>query len=153
MSCRRVLFAVGLVIPLCRFASSAVAEEISGPPSHEGLRIAGTALYATGAALVAVGTGAFIYGAVSNLQTMDCDTACGGVSAHFMRLSLAGAGIGLALAAVGGVILYNTRAPALVDKPGGEPRPSTAKAGTLSFALLPELHAPRAPIATMSLTF
>jgi len=224
MRFRRLLFAIALVIPLCRFASPVVAQEASGAPrpislslqptsshlslhlrgeggsvqtydcdgpcvldvmpghyqlgvvdgqgepdwhpvylsesetievhrSHKGLAIAGTVLYATGVALAAVGLGAFMYGAVSNLETMECDTACGGVSARFIKMSLAGAGVGLALAAVGGVIIYSTRGPTMVEKLGVEPRPLASKAGELSFALVPDLHAPRAPIASMSLTF
>ncbi len=126
------------------------SETIEVHRSHKGLKIAGTAVYATGAALLAVGVGAFIYGAVSNLETMECDTACGGVSTHFLKLSLAGAGVGLVLVAVGGVILYVTHGPAIVEKPGVEPRPNASKAGALSFALVP---APRSPLASMNLTF
>jgi len=92
------------------------SETIEVHPSHNRLLISGVALLATGAALVGVGTGALIYGAVSNLETMECDTACGGVSTHFLRVSLTGVGLGLVLAAVGGVLAYSASGPTIVEK-------------------------------------
>ncbi len=129
------------------------AETIEVHRSHKGLTTAGIALFATGAALVAVGTGAFIYGAVSNLETMECDAACGGVSAHFLRVSAAGAGLGLVFAAVGGVLAYASSGPTMIEKPGVEAAAIAPKPGALSVALLPDLHASKAPIASMKLTF
>jgi hypothetical protein len=129
------------------------SETIEVHRAHRGLAIAGTALVATGAALAATSFGAFLYGAVSNLETMDCDTACGGVSAHFIRVSLAGAGLGVVLAAVGAVILYTTQGPTMLEKPGVQPESTASRARSLSFTLVPDFHAPRAPLALMNLSF
>jgi hypothetical protein len=128
------------------------SETIEVHRPHRGLVITGVSLVATGAALAVAGTSAFIYGAVSNLETMECDSACGGVSTHFLKVSLAGAGIGLALAAVGGVLAYAASGPAVVEKPA-EPAAIADRPRALSFVVMPDLHAPRTPIAAMSLTF
>lgn len=129
------------------------SETIEVHRSHQGLVITGAALCAAGGALVAVGASAFIYGAVSNLETMECDTACGGVSTHFLKVSLAGAGAGVALAAIGMVVLYNAAGPTLTEKPDAPHTPTASRVGALSFSLVPDLRAPRVPIALMNLTF
>jgi hypothetical protein len=129
-------------------------ETIEVHSSHKALQITGMALFGTGAALAVVGTSAFIYGAVSNLETMECDTAsCGGVSPHFIRVSLASAGIGLVFAAVGGLLAYGTSGPTMIEKPGVETAAVATKRRAVSFGLAPDLHAPRTPLASMNLTF
>jgi hypothetical protein len=129
------------------------SETIEVHRSSNGLAIAGTALFATGAALAVLGSAAFLYGAVNNLEASGCQTPCGAVSGRFLRLSLAGAGVGVVLAAVGGVIVYNTRGPVVVEKPGASPELTAAKTGSLSFVLVPDLQTPRLPLALMNLTF
>ena len=133
------------------------SETIEISRSHRGWQNGGTALLVTGVGLAVVGGAAFIYGAVNNLEASGCDTSCGAVSGRFLRLSLAGAGVGLVLAAVGGAIVYDTRGPTMVERPGVEPEPTVSNprssSGRLSCALLPDLHAPRLPVASMNLTF
>lgn len=97
----------GQAPPAWHPAAVSGSETVETHPSHRGRAITGAALLATGVALVVVGTSAFVYGAVSNLETMECDTACGGVSSNFLRMSAAGAGLGLVFAVVGGVLAYS----------------------------------------------
>ena len=92
-------------------------ETIEIRPTHRGRATTGAGLLATGAVLAAGSAGLFVYGAVNNLEASGCDGPCGAVSGHFLRESLVGLGVGLALAAVGGVLVFGSDQPSVIERP------------------------------------
>jgi hypothetical protein len=129
------------------------SETIEVQPTHHRLAVAGAAMLATGAVVVGVGAGVFVYGAVNNLSASGCETPCGAVSGRVLRGSLIGIGAGLALAAIGGVLVFSSDRPNVVERAQVASIRSRARAtGRFAIALLPGFGAPT-PVALAGLTF
>jgi hypothetical protein len=116
-------------------------ETIDVRPPNRGLAAAGVVVVVMGGATVGISAGIFMYGAVTNLETLGCDTSCsGGVSLRTMRLSLLGLGGGLALAGIGAIMVASSGS-------------SFIEQHQLALALLPNTNGGRSPVALLGFRF